>query len=403
MGLAGEGHMQNSKTLIIIIDALGHDIVEHLCLGAGLHERTIRMSPSYGFGEAAVMWSGRLPDETNRWNEFTYDPERSPFKWTRHFHLGILDRLADRFVRCEYLEFVVKRIIERGYNRLASHPLPNSYLIPLSKLRFVLPVPDWKTYQLDRIAGEPSVFGLLKEYGFTYSYEGYPERTCDREVYESSMRMMHSNDVTISFFFELDAILHWHGKDSPEAMRKLNELGGYINGLIEEHQRRYANGKIIVFSDHGMSKVEKTLDVRGIIKALDHLTDTKDYLAFYDATMARFWFFREGVRSTVEGALQEVGGGRVLSEEERAIGGINFADRRFGDLIFFADDGVLISPNYFQGRHLFKGVHGHCPPSADQDGFFATNSTAVDVGDSLHMHDLRKVLLRIIGEGKKIQ
>src|SRR5438034_7220996 len=41
-----------------------------------------------------------------------------------------------------------------------------------------------------------------------------------------------------------------------------------------------------------------------------------DYLAVYDSTMARFWFFNDEAHSAILGALQGISCGHVLSQEE---------------------------------------------------------------------------------------
>lgn len=42
-------------------------------------------------------------------------------------------------------------------------------------------------------------------------------------------------------------------------------------------------------------------------------------------------------------------------------------DRKYGDLIFLAQPGVLISPNFFQGTMYVKGMHGFDPLYANDN------------------------------------
>ena len=45
------------KTLIIIIDALGYDLLDQISFSFSLPNEPVRLVPPYGFGEAALMWS----------------------------------------------------------------------------------------------------------------------------------------------------------------------------------------------------------------------------------------------------------------------------------------------------------------------------------------------------------
>ena len=56
------------------------------------------------------------------------------------------------------------------------------------------------------------------------------------------------------------------------------------------------NASMTLFSDHGMTPVTDRFDLVGAIDELG-FSMPKDYLAVYDSTMARFWFFNPEARS----------------------------------------------------------------------------------------------------------
>ena len=52
----------------------------------------------------------------------------------------------------------------------------------------------------------------------------------------------------------------------------------------------------------------------------------KDYVAVYDSTMARFWYFNDFAREKITGKLQNHEKGRILSDEELKSEGVFFED-----------------------------------------------------------------------------
>jgi len=384
------------KALIIIIDALGYDLLDQTSFSFNLPNEPVRLVPPYGFGEAALMWSGELPEKTGRWNEFKYNPALSPFRWTRFLPLKPFDILTERFSFkvLSLLNFLLRRGVRAVSEMLSQMSLLTTHKIPFSKLRYFLPVHDWETFQLDSLNGHKTLFSELKERRITYRYVGYPEIGKDYDVYEKSKETIKKHQLTISFFSQLDSIEHWNGKDSVKVNKKLNELSGFINDLVNIFKENNPGGNIIIFSDHGMIKVEKTVNVESAVKRID-LKDGIDYIAFYDATMARFWFFNEESKMKIIDQLETIEDGRILQSVELKKAGLNFKDKTFGDLIFATRPGVMVSPNYFQGTKLFQAVHGHCPPSRNEHGFFLTDKD-VKLDDEIRMKNLFSIILSIM-------
>jgi len=384
------------KTLIIIIDALGFDLLEQAATSLNLKNRPIRLIPPYGFGEASLIWSGELPNKTGRWNEFIYNPKRSPFRWTRFLPLKPFDMLSNKysFNMMFVLNYTLRRLIKFVSARLFHMPSPAPHQIPFSKLRYFAPVHDYETYQFDSLNGYKTLFGILQEQGITYRYIGYPLIMSDRDVYQNSLESMKAHQLTVSFFSELDAIEHWNGKDSPQVNKKLVELTDYVNNLVTLFENSNPGGNVIIFSDHGMISVEKTIKLESKIKNIG-LRDGSDYLSFYDATMARFWFFNEESKRKIIEKLNIIKEGRILGNTELTQAGLNFTDRAYGDLIFATKPGVMISPNYFQGKKRFREVHGHCPPSRDEYGFFLSNKQMTRSSE-IRMENLFKLMLKIL-------
>src|SRR5204863_6007078 len=101
-----------------------------------------------------------------------------------------------------------------------------------------------------------------------------------------------------------------------------------------------------------------------------------DYAFFLDSTMARLWFYHARARERAQRALSALPGGRLLQPAELSHYGIAGCDSRNAEMIFLADPGVLIFPNFFQGHgEPIKAMHGYDPDCPDNLGFFMVYST----------------------------
>ena len=99
-----------------------------------------------------------------------------------------------------------------------------------------------------------------------------------------------------------------------------------------------------------------------------------DYLAVYDSTMARFWFFSDIARQKIIDRLAALACGRVLTNDERETLGVRFGDRRYGDLVFLLDPGWLLSSSDFNAPGwLPSGMHGYHPDDLYSDAIFLSN------------------------------
>jgi predicted AlkP superfamily pyrophosphatase or phosphodiesterase len=115
-----------------------------------------------------------------------------------------------------------------------------------------------------------------------------------------------------------------------------------------------------------------------------------DYLAVYDSTMARFWFFAEGARRGVVARLQDLPCGRIVPDDELEALGVFFADRRYGQVIFLLHPGWLIARSDFNGRGWSPaGMHGYHPEDPDSDGvFLSSGPPAIPIRSIADVHAL---------------
>jgi hypothetical protein len=106
-----------------------------------------------------------------------------------------------------------------------------------------------------------------------------------------------------------------------------------------------------------------------------------DYLAVFDSTMARFWFFSDAARIKIVEHLHTVPCGRVLSDTELEQLGIFFPDRRYGEVVLLLEAGWLFSKSDFNGAGWRpEGMHGYHPDDPYADAvFLSTHTPSVEV------------------------
>jgi hypothetical protein len=123
-------------------------------------------------------------------------------------------------------------------------------------------------------------------------------------------------------------------------------------------------------SDHGMADVTSHVDVMARMAA-SGLRPGVDYHAFYDSTLARFWFGSPLAEAAVRRALEGLPG-RFLTRGDEERWGIHFADRRYGEAIWLVDEGGLIVPSYM-GSKPVKAMHGYDPATPASRATFLSN------------------------------
>jgi hypothetical protein len=105
--------------------------------------------------------------------------------------------------------------------------------------------------------------------------------------------------------------------------------------------------------------------------------------------MARFWFFNDRARQTVENFLKTVPEGRVVPDSELKELKTFFPDRYFGEMIFLVKEGVLIVPSHM-GERPIRAMHGYHPAEAQSYAALLTNQPSVpdDVTAIPHVFNL---------------
>ncbi|MCX7001791.1 MAG: hypothetical protein NTV22_00795, partial [bacterium] len=141
-----------------------------------------------------------------------------------------------------------------------------------------------------------------------------------------------------------------------------------VLALAAQH---YDTVRLFVFSDHGMTDCSEDYDLMRVIDGLGLQFGT-DYVAVYDSTMARFWFLTGRARERIRACLAGETRGTILDAATLHDYGCDFANHRYGELLFMLQPGVLLCPSHMGVAHM-AGMHGYDPYHADSVASFSSN------------------------------
>jgi predicted AlkP superfamily pyrophosphatase or phosphodiesterase len=372
-------------TIIFLIDALGWDIARKHDFCGALLPCSGPLDTVLGYSSAAIpsLLSGTPPAVHGAWAMYKYRPESSPFKFLRF--IPSLPHPLEWRLRALTRWITEKRKVIRGYYEL--------YDIPLNVLGYF----DVAHH------GDPYAPGGLKEESFFdrlvrdgVPYRSWTYRTPEAENLEALRDAIDSpSRVLFLYTAELDALMHRVGTSHGDVARKLGDYERWVGLLLERAAGAGRNATLFLFSDHGMTDVDTVVDLRAEVRKWGYRMG-RDFLAFYDSTMARFWC-NPAVRRDLAKKLEDTGWGKVLSNEELDALGCRFADDSYGELIFLVRPGHLIVPSYM-GRERVAAMHGYHPADPSSRGsFFSNDSKGALPGSIL---DLKALLLAHLGGGR---
>jgi hypothetical protein len=372
-------------SVFVFVDALGWEIVRRSEFLSDLAPYRGPLGTVLGYSCACdpTILTGRLPQEHGHFSFFRYAPDESPFGWFRT--LGWLPE-------CLSAPWKVRRLLSRVARKVLGYTgYFELYHVPLGHLPLLDYTEKRDLYQPGGInSGARTVFDAFRTVDVPFHVSNW--RQADAVNVADANRAIRTGRPRAVYLYlaGLDGVLHAGGTRSPDAGRTLRQYEHWLQGLMGEAEERYSDVSLHVFSDHGMTDVTELCDVAARVEETG-LRYGKDYAAVYDSTLARFWFLKDAARGAVRELLEKRLDGRILSEQELKKFGCDFPDRRYGELIFLANPGVLICPSYM-GRRPVAAMHGYDPGHQDSLAAYLTNVSATV--RPLHLTDLFGLMLR---------
>lgn len=163
--------------------------------------------------------------------------------------------------------------------------------------------------------------------------------------------------IEYKYFGELDKVGHEYGTKSEEIISAIKEIDRKISEMDFD----------IIFSDHGMIDIHKKISVP--------VTDD----CFIDSDMARYW-------------------GKKPEFDSKDGKWIEWSNKKYGDFIFLANPGVLIFPNYWQGKNPAKAMHGYDGKNQELKGIYILKKEGEK--KNLNVKELNKIF-EMLKNGKQ--
>jgi len=376
-------HTKKEKlSLFLFIDAFGWEVKQRHpeFLNDLITDcKKLETIPGYSSACDPSIISGLTPSQHGLWSSFYYDPEGCPYKWTKYLKI-----LPDSIFRRGRVRHQMSKLIKKtcgftGYFQIYGVPFDCLPLFNYAEQKRI-----WEPGGLPR--GE-TIFDLMTKSGVPYYV--HDSDVGDDIRFERLMADVQNQRIDFAYcsLGRLDALMHAVGNDHPDIGKLMEWYDHKIRALLDTAEENYEEVSWYVFTDHGMHNVTENYDLIADLETLG-LEWNRDYAAFYDSTMARFWFLNESSRAPITEALTNHPKGRILPDKELKTLGVYFEDRQYGELIFQLNSGIQIVPS-FMGVEPLKGMHGYNP--TDPDSFAAISSNR-PIPESItkiqHIHQL---------------
>jgi hypothetical protein len=358
--------MKRKVSFYFLIDALGWTYLkEHRFLNDIAQVRLpLRTVLGYSSGAIPSILTGKQPREHGQWNLLFLSPSSSPFRWIKSLTLLPDICLENKWTR-RLINILTRRFAKHeGY--FSSYGLPTRFL-PMFDL-----VEKKNIYRADGISGNVTIFDFWENENIPYESYSYHTATDKKIIQELKANIQkEKNSVYFAYLAEIDAVLHEHCKEEVYISNVFRRYEKWIREVIETAKHHYDEVSFFVFSDHGMTPVTRSVNLRALAES-SGLSLGKDYLAVYDSTMGRFWSLSENASGILSKALRTCLDGHLIEPHEKSELGIDFDNNKYGDLIFLLDPGLVISPNFISS-YMPQGMHGFHPDDPFSDGCYMSN------------------------------
>jgi predicted AlkP superfamily pyrophosphatase or phosphodiesterase len=340
----------------------------------GLGQRSVHgeLETTPGHTQRTALFTGRYPDTSGNFLQFAFDPEQSPYQWTRR--LGPIRPLI-RARRAMYpARAAIERITRWAGNAYHSDPA----WIPPKLLPFFRPCEDMKPLHAPDALGAKSIFDLCRERNLRFRYLAHPVSGDDQEVHATLVRELRQGapyDFYVTQYSIADQKGHTHGPHSAAVrQRHLRDLDEKFATIHAALVAGYDSWDLFIVGSHGMSPVDVEIDLVTSLKA-SKAKPGKDYVVFVDTTIALFWYLTKTGRDEIEPLLPTIPRARVIDHGERVTRRIP-TDRRWGDAMLAVEPGAIFWPDYFHVRDSkIVGAHGYLDKTTEGHGAMVLTSS----------------------------
>lgn len=379
---------EKNKTLYIIVDAFRSDYLtdDKMPYISDLASKSIYIEevvPSPGFCERVEILTGKQNTETGY---FTAIDRVDPlYKSTPLLNLvaaisnliGFIGKFFNSYLLFRLKTKLVSKILKTFWPHFN---VPPYHIPPEIYGQFDLSE-DAVDQSLPSAFGVPSIVDHSLDEGYTINFSAFTSLS-NEQLYVDDDRMQyvedyfHNSEDTIFFLYlgELDSMGHKWGPKSPEFMKILKTFDKKLYDFISRLENEGSFGCVII-GDHGMSDVESTVDFQKIVRDEAEqigISVEDEITIFCDSTLGRVWL-KDDVR--VEALRNRLKNNPILNKyglifdnEDYQKYGVPMNLDLHGQIIWWANNGIVVSPDYFYGPFAPKGMHGYLPSMKDNYG-----------------------------------
>ncbi len=319
------------------------------------------IEPLFAFkGVETTLFTGMWPNIHNVWTEFCFVNNQTNSKKDKL--LQEITKTLDLIPNDE--SKVMIRYAIRRY--LFQKPQTTPDLIPAAAMAYFETSQRKRITEPGAVSNTRTIFDVFRKKGVQFVFIE-PWLWGDwRVLYRAKKLIKQERAVQFWYlkFNHLDHLGHKFGPTPFAFKEQLMKIDQYVEQIVTLLLRENPKLGVLVLADHGMSKVRKTVNM---LEGLSHLRSRmyRDYVAFYDSTMIRFWPFTKEAEQEIYKYLQQITCGHVLTITEKKLLKIPL-DLKYGEIIYVIDEGYVVNPCFFHSKSVVNGMHGYAYPKTPE-------------------------------------
>lgn len=357
------------SVLFILLDGFRPDYLDRTRFLRRVAARASRgsLEEPFGFCPRGAYFGGLTMAEQGYTHLYRYDPNRSPFAWTRELTSGEHTARVLDGTRGEILARARMALPPFGAGAVSLLDIPLEWL---HYFDFAERHAPWSSQ-----AGYRSLFHACDDAGLPWLEVSWPFADLSSDATDGVVTGLALERLHLDHRFaylhlpSLDALGHLHGPGGAATHTALQTQDRLCELIVDRACALFDDPVLVFAGDHGMLPVVRTLDVVARLRSTG-LRYGHDLVSFVDSTMVRCWFFEARARARAMTALRDLGGGHWLTQAERERWQLAGIDSRNGEEYFLLDPGVVCAPSFFDwsAGPIPRGMHGYAPDVADNHG-----------------------------------
>lgn len=343
----------------------------------------------YSSAVQASLVTGTYPRDHGLWFHYVFAPSSSPYRLASRLSLDRYWRKCpSRIVMGE--RYLIRRIqthqFAKRYKGYWGFTMPSC--LPAEHLAFFDIAETSMLYDRDCLK-RPTIFDLLSFHHekFVYVLDTPTRKRIPKDMIDVKNKLYYLH-------FSVDEANHYFGAHHAETKKTMKWVDEALRRHFQSIEKIHGKSRFVVFSDHGHSMVKHRIDLESEVK---DVIEGHRIVAFFDATMARFWC-PFGGKEELEQRLRGIEQGFLLTEEMKRGYGVDFPDSRYGEIIFVGKNGILFEPNSW-GSQLeptrYVSTHGYDPLNDESSGIFITDLTQSKKLRAIDLMPLAKSFLEL--------